>query len=169
VSAQRDVIDRLIDQWSTERPDLDFDAMATIARLSRFVLLGSRTIEETLQRHDLRIAEFDVLGSLRRLGSPYRATPTELTRALMLSPAGVTARLDRLERAGYVEREYDPADRRSLLVVLTQAGLDCIDAAVEDHLATEFSLLADLTHRQRLGLDGALRALLRQFDATEEG
>jgi DNA-binding MarR family transcriptional regulator len=103
------------------------------------------------------------------LGSPYRATPTELTRALMLSPAGVTARLDRLERAGYVEREYDPADRRSLLVVLTQAGLDCIDAAVEDHLATEFSLLADLTHRQRLGLDGALRALLRQFDATEEG
>ena len=138
--------------------------MGTIARLGRFVALAGRVIDETLETHDLRVPEFDVLASLRRLGSPYVATPSELTRMLMLSPAGMTARLDRLERAGYVERRSDPTDRRSVRVVLTAAGFDLIDAAVADHLATEERLLGDLDARERVALDAALRSLVRQFE-----
>lgn len=164
VSDVADVIDSFIAQWEHERPDLSFAAMGTIARLGRFVALAGRVIDETLETHDLRVPEFDVLASLRRLGSPYVATPSELTRMLMLSPAGMTARLDRLERAGYVERRSDPTDRRSVRAVLTAAGFDLIDAAVADHLATEERLLGDLDARERVALDAALRSLVRQFE-----
>lgn len=159
-----DVIDDFLAQWRRERPDLELAAMGTIGRLGRFVALAGRQIDATLEQHDLRVPEFDVLASLRRLGAPYTATPTVLTRTLMLSPAGMTARLDRLERDGYIERRPDPDDRRSSLVVLTEAGFDRIDAAVTDHVATEERLLSSLTDRQRKALDDALRAVLRQFD-----
>ncbi|MEZ5248700.1 MAG: MarR family transcriptional regulator [Ilumatobacteraceae bacterium] len=120
-------------------------------------------IDETLETHDLRVPEFDVLASLRRLGSPYVATPSELTRMLMLARRHDGA-LDRLERAGYVERRSDPTDRRSVRAVLTAAGFDLIDAAVADHLATEERLLGDLDARERVALDAALRSLVRQFE-----
>jgi DNA-binding MarR family transcriptional regulator len=162
--AVADVLDDLTAQWRRQRPDLDVSAMATIGRLNRFLALAAREIEATLDHHDLRIAEFDVLAAIRRLGKPYVTTPTALTNALMLSPAGMTARLDRLERAGYVERRHDPDDRRSLLVALTSEGLATIDAAVTDHVATEDRLLDALSSRQRTAIDSALRTLLRQFD-----
>lgn len=163
-SPMADVIDDFLAQWRRERPDLEFAAMGTIGRLGRFVALAGKQIDATLEMHDLRVAEFDVLASLRRLGEPYIATPTVLTRTLMLSPAGMTARLDRLERDGYIERRPDPADRRSSLVVLTRAGFERIDAAVADHLATEERLLSALTDRQRKALDDTLRTILEQFE-----
>jgi DNA-binding MarR family transcriptional regulator len=159
-----DVIDDFLTQWRRERPDLDVAAMGTIGRLGRFLALAGKQIEATLEQHDLRVPEFDVLASLRRLGAPYTATPTALTRTLMLSPAGMTARLDRLERSGYIERRPDPEDRRSWLVVLTSAGFDCIDAAVTDHVATEERLLGALDADDRTSFDQTLRSLLRQFE-----
>ena len=44
----------------------------------------------------------------------------ELARAGHLSPAAVTAALDRLERVGYVRRVRDESDRRRVLVELTE-------------------------------------------------
>jgi DNA-binding MarR family transcriptional regulator len=43
----------------------------------------------------------------------------ELARRVSLSPAAVTAALDRLERAGYVRRLRDERDRRRVLVEVT--------------------------------------------------
>ncbi len=132
-----DVVDEFIEQWRAERPDLRLDAMASIGRLGRVMGLGTRVIEATLQRHDLRLSDFDVLATLRRLGPPYVAAPSRVTQSLMLSPATLTSRLDRLENMGLVERRADPEDRRSLLVALTDAGFDRVDAAVTDHVETE--------------------------------
>ena len=44
----------------------------------------------------------------------------ELARAGHLSPAAVTAALDRLERVGYVRRVRDESDRRRVLVEVTE-------------------------------------------------
>lgn len=158
-----DPVDTFIAQWQRERPDLAFESMATIARLGRLTALAGRSIEATLQTHGLHLAEFDVLAALRRAGAPYVATPSALTRALMLSPAGMTSRLDRLEAAGLVERRADPGDRRSLLVVLSTEGLRVIDAAVVDHVANEDRLLEPLSARERATLDSLIRKLGAQF------
>jgi len=159
-----DVIADFIEQWRAERPDLDLDAMATLGRLGRVMGLATRIIEETLALHDLRLADFDVLASLRRLGPPYEATPTRLSRTLMLSPAGMTSRLDRLENAGLLVRRLDPDNRRSLIVALTDDGFEKIDAAVTDHVATEEQILSSLTSTRRRELDEALVALLRAVE-----
>lgn len=155
-----DAVDRLIAQWARVRPDLDLAAMGTVGRLGRLVALGTPHVEAGLARHGLTTGEFDVLASLRRGGEPYTLTPTALARALMLSPAAMTNRLDRLAAAGLVDRRLDPDNRRSVLVTLTAEGLARVDAAVTDHVATEDALLAGLSADDRRALDDLLRRLL---------
>src|SRR5215470_2847981 len=46
--------------------------------------------------------------------------PTELARLLGFTTGGVTTVLDRLERAGYIRRQPDPADRRRQVVQITE-------------------------------------------------
>jgi DNA-binding MarR family transcriptional regulator len=54
-------------------------------------------------------------------------TPTALARRVGVTPASVTAQLDRLELAGHVIRRANPRDRRSVLVALTPAGRELVD------------------------------------------
>jgi DNA-binding MarR family transcriptional regulator len=72
----------------------------------------------------------------------------------------MTNRLDRLEAAGLVARRPDLEDRRSSLVVLTEAGLALADRAVTEHVANEAALLAGPTKAERRSLDQLLRKLL---------
>lgn len=51
------------------------------------------------------------------------STPGYLALCTGLSSGGITVALDRLEKAGYVRREPNPADRRSLLVTLVPGKL----------------------------------------------
>ncbi|MGH4035654.1 MarR family winged helix-turn-helix transcriptional regulator [Actinomycetota bacterium Odt1-20B] len=157
----RDAVDAIIDQWRAERPDLDLAAMGTFGRLGQLALLLAPAMEEVFVQHGLRRGEFDVLAALRRSGPPYTLIPSALSKTLMLSRAGMTNRLDRLEAAGLVERRLDPADRRSFQVALTEHGHEVVDAAVTDHAANETRLLAPLTPAERETLDHALRTLLR--------
>ena len=161
-----DHVDRLIEQWARERPDLELGSMATIGRLGRLHALLSRTIADVFAGHGLQIGEFDVLAALRRSGEPFVMKPSDLARMLMLSPAGMTNRVDRLEAAGWIERRNDPDDRRSSLVRLTEDGRELVDRAVTDHVANEARVLEPLSPTERAALDRALRTLLRQFDTS---
>jgi len=64
-----------------------------------------------------------VLGILRDRGP---MSPSELSERLIVTRATVTGVLDSLERRGFVRRSANPADRRSLLVEITPAGLDVL-------------------------------------------
>ena len=90
--------------------------------------------------------------------------PSDLSRTLMLSPAGMTSRLDRLEQAGFVDRRMDPDDRRSFLVRLNDVGRAKVDAAVTDHVAREDALLGTLSRREREALDDLLRRLVLSIE-----
>ncbi|MFE5092446.1 MarR family winged helix-turn-helix transcriptional regulator, partial [Streptomyces sp. NPDC056638] len=97
-------------------------------------------------------------------GPPYTLIPSALAKTLMLSRAGMTNRLDRLEADGLVERRLDPTDRRSFHVALTGRGHKVVDAAVTDHAANESRLLSALTPDERETLDHALRTLLQAIE-----
>lgn len=158
----------MVDQWARERPDLELVPMALFARLGRFHALATKAIEAALQaRLPGGIGEFDVLAALRRAGKPFTLPPSELARALMLSPAGMTSRLDRLEAQGLIARKADPKDRRSMLAVLTEQGRAVIDAAVGDHVANEARLLSVLSQAERHTLDTLLRKLSRGFASPD--
>ncbi len=158
-----DQVDVILQQWSRERPDLDPAPMGVIGRISR----ASRYIDQYLHKNfanfGLNNGDFDVLATLRRNGAPYQLTPTALFSSLMLSSGAMTNRLDRLEKAGFIERRPDPSDRRGVLVTLTGRGLAVIDEAVAAHVAHERQMLAALTPDEQQALADLLRRLLVSF------
>jgi DNA-binding MarR family transcriptional regulator len=77
--------------------------------------------------HGLGTSEFGVLAVLS--GSERGVRMTDLASATMLSRAGLTHLVTRLERDRLAERAADPADRRSLLVRLTAEGTARLAAA----------------------------------------
>ena len=70
----------------------------------------------------LQPGKFDVFATLRRSGDPYMLSPTRLYEAAMISSGGMTNRLDRLERAGLIERRSDPCDRGGELIHRIRPG-----------------------------------------------
>lgn len=163
-----DHVDRIVAQWGAERPDLDVSPMAVIGRLSRASRLVDAELRRTFGAHDLDAASFDVLATLRRSGPEYRLTPTELTRAAMVTSGAITQRLDRLEARGLVTRTPSAADGRGVHVALTGAGRAVIDRALPDHVDTEHRLLVALTSAQRNALTDALRDLLASLGDTDD-
>ena len=111
--------------------------------------------------HGLGVSEFDVLITLFN-GAERGVRMTDLAKAIMLSPAGLTHMVTRLERDRLVERAVDPADRRSFLVRLTPGGRDRLDAARVTHNAViRNRFTARLTDPQLHQLSSAWDAILR--------
>jgi DNA-binding MarR family transcriptional regulator len=92
-----------------------------------FSLLGAAhaveaRIESSLTPLGLSLAKLNVLGIL--VGSKNPLTLGELAQKLACVRSNVTQLVDRLEADGLVRREADPADRRSIRAVVTDAGRD---------------------------------------------
>ena len=158
--AQQDGVDRIIEQWAHERPDLDTTAMAVFGRVFRLAKVAGDEVERAYARFGIGRPEFDVLATLRRSGAPYQLSPGALAGSMMLSSGGTTARLDRLEKAGLVERIPSPTDRRSVLVRLTDRGREIIDDAVGAGLAEQRRLLGHLSPAKVRQLGALLREAL---------
>ena len=164
VERPADHVDRVVEQWARERPELDTTAMAVFGRVYRLAKLGGDAVEREYAAFGLGRPEFDVLATLRRSGE--RLSPGRLAAAMMLSSGGTTARLDRLERAGLVERSPDPGDRRGVLVSLTERGAELVDGAVAAGLRRQQDLLAHLTPSQQDRLNALLRQALGPLEPS---
>ena len=80
-----------------------------------------------MAKHGVARGMFDVFAAFRRAGSPYRLPPSKLSKSLMLSGAGMTNRLDRLETLRLIVRQPEPNDRRSVRIQLTAKGLQLVE------------------------------------------
>jgi DNA-binding MarR family transcriptional regulator len=166
VNQAQDHVDELLAQWRRERPDLDVAPLGVYGRLFRLVQLSDDELTKGLAQYGLQQGWFDLLAALRRVGAPYELNPTTLMRATLLSSSGMTKRLDRMAKAGLIERRPDPNDRRGTLVRLTHRGKNIIDRAVETHLGNEERLLGGLTAAERSTLDRVLKRLLLKLEQT---
>ncbi|KAF0847351.1 MarR family winged helix-turn-helix transcriptional regulator [Nocardia caishijiensis] len=159
-----DVVDAIAAQWRRERPDLDLEAMAVFGRLGRLLNVATARIESVFTAHGLQRGEFDVLAALRRSGEPFALNPSVLADTLMLSRAGMTGRIDRLEAAGLVRRTADRVDRRAVRVALTERGRTLVDEVVVAHTANETAMLSALDPADRATLDRIARTLLAAWE-----
>jgi len=164
-----DEIDTIRAQWAQQRPDLDTAPMGLIGRLGRVAQYLSQEMEVTFARHGLTRAGFDVLATLLRSGPPHALTPNQLLATMMITSGTMTNRIDQLEQAGLVERVRNAGDKRSVLVGLTQAGREVIEAAVTDHVATQTRLVAALAPNERSQLDDLLRGFLAALPDAQGG
>lgn len=163
---EADAVDEIVEQWRTERPDLDPSPIGLFGRIHRTYSRYHATISRGFESHGINSAAFDVLAALRRSGIPYQASGAELAQGSLLSSAGVTFRLDRLEQAGLIERERDKTDRRVVYSRLSPEGLELIDVAIADHLKIEHQMLSGLTADEQAQLSRLLKKLERSIVTT---
>ena len=150
-----------VEQWRRERPEFDLLPMEILGRMAELAqIVGRDHLEPLFAEFGLQRGEFDVLATLRRSGKPFALTPTALYEATMVSSGGMTNRLDRLERAGLVERRPNPNDRRGTIVALSDSGLELIDRAVEAHLENEHRVFSGLNAEEKQQLNVLLAKLL---------
>ena len=163
-----DHIDRRQAQWALELPDVDTVGMAVLGRARWITSVVRPPIEAVFAEHDLDAGEFDVLATLLRSGPPYRLRPTELYRSLMISSGGLTDRLKRLTKAGFIRRAAPEDDARSLPVELTEDGRRAAEAAFREDMQVEAAMLAGLDPGELDALSRLLRKLaLALRDDTE--
>jgi DNA-binding MarR family transcriptional regulator len=165
-AASRDSVDAVLDQWGRERPDLPVAPVGVVSRLARVRTHLDVALAEVFAGFDLTPADFQVLVTLRRVGSPFRLGQARLMDTLGLTSGTVSVRLARLERRGVVVREPDPEDKRSSTVRLTGEGLELFDRIAPLHLAGEDQLLSALTPDEQTQLADLLRKLLVSFEHT---
>ncbi|MFF9145150.1 MarR family winged helix-turn-helix transcriptional regulator [Streptomyces sp. NPDC055051] len=90
---------------------------------------------------------------------------SELIQSLGLDPSTVTKMLQRLEQCGHVRRSPDPADRRAVIVEVTESG-QALRAGVEGAWSDlEESSLAGLSPEERTELARLLGVLAENLRA----
>ena len=124
--------------------DASPDDVELALRLTRLVRLNVLAVDATAEAVGITTPEAVVLVSLAAAGPPHVLSPTALHGVVVQSPGGITKTLRRLEQAGLVGRRVDPADRRSLLVELTEAGRDRAREVLDATTAHYRWLLADV-------------------------
>jgi DNA-binding MarR family transcriptional regulator len=97
----------------------------------------------------LGLTETEVL-AIQHLGWAGRLTPSRLTTLVGLSSGGGSALVQRLERAGHVEREPHPIDRRSSVLRLTEATRAAVDDALGPMVRDLDDLAAELSEIERV-------------------
>jgi DNA-binding MarR family transcriptional regulator len=156
---ESDPVDTILTQWQRERPDIDPAPMQLFGLLARAQLLSTLYFNDLLERWSLSRGSFDVLAALRRAGPPFSLTPKQLSKSLMLSGAGMTSRLDRLEALRLIIRLPEPTDRRSLKIQLTPRGVRLIDEVVPEIVDAQWKIASAMGSEKTAALTKALRML----------
>ena len=125
----------------------DVSAGELTERVLRVAHLIRRTSMAGLAPLNLTPAQSRALRTISRSGSPIRMG--ELAAALGVVPRSATDLVDALQDADLVERTTDPANRRSVLVELTQQGRDIQQAMADTRAATANTLFGALEPAER--------------------
>jgi len=162
-----DRVDSIIREWHERRPELDFSPLEVVARVIRAAHFLQARLDGIAEAYGLsHTGDLDVLTDLDRAGPPHQRTPSELAETLLLTTGGMTVRLNRLQRAGLIERLPNPRDGRGVLVRLTPIGKELADDALTTLLDTQAASLGTLQPTGQTDLADLLRSLLTALGDT---
>jgi DNA-binding MarR family transcriptional regulator len=159
----RDQIDEQLEVWVREIPDLDRLTEGIIERIGILNYNIGLGMDLTLEEFELDRRAFSLLGKLRRIGPPYRASAGKLAADLRVSSGAMTNRLDRLETAGLIRRLPDPNDRRGTIVEPTELGNSMWDKTVGAAARREIGYTSVLTAAEKEQLHDMLRKMMTGF------
>lgn len=111
--------------------------------------LVARLDQELQAEHHLGLPEYEVLVHLSE-AERRELRMTDLARRVLLSPSGMTRRLDGLVRRGLVERRRCPSDGRGQFAVLTTEGLTAMEHMAPTHVRGVREHFVDRLTRQQL-------------------
>lgn len=154
-------------QSASQSAALDDDELRAWKALLRANAALVSTIDHELEAdHNLGLPDYEVLMQLSQAdGNSLRMT--ELAREVLLSPSGLTRRLDGLVKAGYVERKPCPSDGRGLLAVMTEKGQSKLQEMIPTHVKSVRDHYASRISRDQLrDLVTALEPIANGDEAT---
>jgi MarR family transcriptional regulator for hemolysin len=128
---------------------------------------ATRRVRREMRHHsglELTVPQFRALRYVERHpGTDLTGVATHLG----MSPSSASALVERLCRAGYVERTTDPDERRRIRIELSPLGKDAVDRAVHGTRSWLSGELQALTARERRDLEASLLVLTRLGDAVD--
>lgn len=164
---EKDVLDGIVQDVHDLYPRLEVTGLPIIGRVLRLARYLESRREEQLGQYGLTVPDFDVLATMRRQARDKAINIRELQRSMMLSSGGTTKRLDRLEKAGHIERLPDPNDRRGVLIRLTSNGLALIDDIIPAVTRAENDLVSNAISSDETSASAA--DVLRRLLLAQEG
>jgi DNA-binding MarR family transcriptional regulator len=161
-----DYADRHVARWRDHWVDIPFedDVEAITTRCQRLVKYWGRQSHAALTELGLQDYEYDTLHTLMIRDTPGSASPTRLAKDLGISGAGMTGRIDALEREGWVQRRPSAEDRRRVEIEVTKAGLELWRRAMNGRGRAENDVVHALDPDER----ATLAALLKKMTLTIE-
>lgn len=146
--------------------------------LSASHLAAFRALLETYRRllpaiearqavRDLPLNQYDVLVQLSEAdGRAMRMQ--ELAAAVLLSKSGLTRLVDRMEATGLVRRESAAQDGRGVRAVVTDRGMDALEAAVPAHRSDVIELFASHMSAEEADVVARVLGRVREEAANEQ-
>ena len=168
-AAVRDSVDGHVELWSRELGWMDPVKEAIFVRLGIISRHAGQTRLDALRAGGMRRWQFKILLALRRRGTPYTASPSELSDWLGLTRGALSARLRPLEEDGLIARTPGAGDRRRVQVSLTPAGYEAFERHAAQEEDTEKKLLAAFTDDEKQSLAALLRKLVVAIEAERAG
>jgi DNA-binding MarR family transcriptional regulator len=161
---EQDSVDRHIEHWIQEIPDLDPLVEGVITRIQMLLRHLDQTRHATLAAHGLENYEYATLHFLGGCGPDHRATPGEIAAWARMAPSSITGRLDALEKRGFIRRLPSPTDRRKVIVELTEEGRQAWRSTFNPQANEEARLLSALSPEEQGQFNEMLRQMLRLVD-----
>jgi DNA-binding MarR family transcriptional regulator len=156
-------VERWRDHWVLDKSfDDAIEAMtvrlASISKWFRF------TTKAAVAQVGLQDFEYETLHHLMIRDTPGRASPGELAQEMGVSNAGVSGRLDSMEKKGWLKRMPGVEDRRRVEVEATREGLRIWREAMELRGSAENEMAQVLTPRELATLNRLLKKMTTHIE-----
>jgi DNA-binding MarR family transcriptional regulator len=159
-SEKRDYVDNLIEVVVGHGADRAVEAKALAYRLRRLAHRLETEIKRELAPYGIELWELELLACLIRTEPEHRLSAGQLLNQLQLTSGAITNRVRQLQDKGWVTRDFDPHDRRSVLVSLTPSGEKRAMEVFAVKTDTEHSLLSALPPATQHRMNNDLRTVL---------
>jgi DNA-binding MarR family transcriptional regulator len=153
-----DSVQRELARGLAGHPAADPVIEAATKRIVQIARHYERAMHQVTARHGVSLGDCEVIWHLAHTDDSQR-TPGQLAKAFHVTAGTMTSRLDRLERAGYIDRRVDPGNRVKIKIALTPAGQALHHATADDMIALRRDLIASALATDDLA---ALNSLLQR-------
>ena len=159
-------VERWRDHWVLDKGfDDAIEAMTVrIASINKWFRF---TKKAAVAQVGLQEFEYNTLHALMIRDTPGLASPGELAQEMGVSNAGVTGRLESMEKKGWLKRMPGAEDRRRVEVEATREGLRIWRAAMELRGSAEDDVARVLTPRELATLNRLLKKMTTYVEAQK--
>lgn len=161
--AVMDLVDEIISDWATQRPDIDCSGKAIICRILHCYSTVLAALEKSLKPFGITPNIFSILVTIRRKGPHAEVTVKKIMEEAIVTSGAMSNLINKLVKLGLIKKrkgtEKEQVDMRSSFISLTPKGFNLIDKAMEVQAACERKLTQQLTAVEKKQLSHLLKKM----------